>query len=265
MKIAVLGANGFIGNHLTNFLSKKYEVIPVTRQDLNLFSFYEVTQFLLTHKFDYIINSAVTHNQDTLLLDTRNNLSIFMNFYNNSEKFGKFIHLGSGAEFDRTLDITNAKEIDIFNRNPNDSYGFSHNLMSRLCYEKDNFLTVRIFGCFGSQEKSTRLIPRLLASYKKFHIQNDRYFDYISIQDLCIILQFIIDKNILIKDINCVYNNKIKLSEFLQKFIKIHNISINIVTETKSNFNYTGNGNLITNLNIELEGLDEGIKKYFDN
>jgi len=264
MKIAVLGSNGFIGNHLVKFLSKKFDVIPVTRERLDLYNYVDVKHFLSSNYFDCILNTAVSYSSDPLLVDTRNNLSIFMNFYNNSSKFGKFIHYGSGAEFDRTTNIENAREVDIFVKLPEDSYGYGHNMMSRLCYEKDNLMTLRIFGCFGSNEKNTRLIPKLLSTNDTFKLSNDRFFDYISIQDLCKITEFVIENNVDIKDINCVYSQKIKLSDFLKTFVNTHGIKNEIIIDSDSKLNYTGNSSRIDNLNINLLGLNFGIKNYFN-
>ena len=36
MKIAVLGANGFVGSSIVGNLSNKHEVVPVSRETLNL-------------------------------------------------------------------------------------------------------------------------------------------------------------------------------------------------------------------------------------
>lgn len=263
MKIAILGPKGFIGNHLVKFLSNNFEVIPISRETLDLYNYIDVKNFLSKNYFDYILNTAVSHTSDPLLSDTRNNISIFMNFYNNSSKFGKFIHYGSGAEFDRATNIENARETDIFVKLPEDSYGYGHNIMSRLCYEKDNFMTLRIFGCFGANEKNTRLIPKLLSTNEIFKISNDRFFDYISIQDLCIVTEYIIKNDVDLKDINCVYSQKIKLSDFLKTFIDIHAIKNKIIIESESKFNYTGDSFRIDNLKIDLSGLNFGIQNYF--
>jgi GDP-L-fucose synthase len=263
MKIAVLGSNGFIGNHLIKFLSKKFDVIPITRESLDLYNYIDVKHFLSKNYFDYILNTAVSYTSDQLLSDTKNNLSIFMNFYNNSSKFGKFVHYGSGAEFDRTTNIENARETDIFVKLPEDSYGYGHNIMSRLCYEKDNFMTLRIFGCFGANEKHTRLIPKLLSNNDVFKLSNDRFFDYISIQDLCIITEFVIKNDLDIIDINCVYSEKNKLSHFLKTFVSIHGIKNQIIIDSESEFNYTGDSFRIDKLNINLLGLNFGIQNYF--
>lgn len=262
MKIAVLGSNGFIGSSITKYLSKNNTVVPVTRQTLNLLNQIEVRNFLKSNYFDVVINAAAIMTNSNDIQDTRNNLGIFMNFHTCSSLFGKFINTGSGAEFDRTLNIEYAKEYDIFDVIPQDSYGFGQNIKSRLCYEKRNFYTLRIFNCFGLGEPSTRLFPRLLSSVGKFNITNDRYFDYFSIQDLLKVIDNLIDNDLNTTDINCVYNKKYKISEVAKKFIDFHNLNIELNIESHSQNNYTGDGLKLEMLGLNLIGLDNGLKLY---
>ena len=186
MKIAILGTNGFVGSNISSYLDINHTVTNVTREPIDLLNSIAVKQFLKENLFDVVINCAAVMTNNETLHDTHNNLGMFMNFYNNSNLFGKFINTGSGAEFDRTTDINNASEFEIFSHLPSDSYGFGQNIKSRLCFEKDNFYTIRIFNCFGQREKETRLFPRLLSNQKiTIH---DRYFDYFSISDLCTVV-----------------------------------------------------------------------------
>jgi len=240
-----------------------YEVILVTRDVVNLLDSAEVKRFLQLHQFDAIVNSAASFFPDqTLLTDARNNLGIFMNFYNNSDLFGKIINLGSGAEFDLGQPIELAPESLIFERLPQDSYGFGHNIRSRLCSQKLGFYILRIFGCFGPRETARRLLPIFLASDKEFTLEQDRYFDYFSVQDLCTVVKSFIDNDHTISDVNCVYQNKIKLSTFLEQFKTIHSIDKKIHIGSTSNNNYTGDDQKLNSLGIKLDGLELGIRRY---
>lgn len=258
MKVAVLGANGFLGQCILRDL-KKYTLIPVTRKDLDLTNFEQVKSWLLENKPDVIINSAIAGGSKTGLsqqefADVQNNLSIFMNFYNNSNIFSKFINIGSGAEFDLSTNIDQAREETVIRSNPKDSYGYSKNLISRLVLEKDNFYTLRLFGCFDNSEPEYRLFKKFLNN-SQFCL-TDRQFDYISATDFCRILSHYIDHDNLPKDINCVYQNKLWLSDILAKFNKEFTIIGN------NNLNYTGNGEKLNSLNLSLDGLELGIKEY---
>jgi len=59
MKIALTGADGFIGSNLQYFLKPYYNVIPVTRKICNLLDAAQVHEFLKLHKFDVVINLAL--------------------------------------------------------------------------------------------------------------------------------------------------------------------------------------------------------------
>jgi GDP-L-fucose synthase len=261
MKIAVLGSRGFIGRNILSHLSNDHHVFPVTRDDIDLLNYHAVKEFLEGGQFDIIINCAavMTHNES--LHDARNNFTIFMNFFNNSNLFKKFINTASGAEFDRDTDIKNVSESEIFHRAPKDSYGWGQNMKARLCAQTEGFYNIRIFNCFGKGEPFNRIFPKFLRD-KQVSITGDRYFDYFSIQDLLSVVEHCVLNDWQIKDINAVYENKFKISEALQLFCEVNNIEQNFTIASESNLNYTGSGVLLKSLGLKLIGLEEGFRKY---
>lgn len=262
MKIAVLGANGFVGSNLVKHLAHKHQVVPVTRKTLDLLDCDKVTKFLTKEKFDVVIMAAATMTDRQALADTRNNLGIFMNFYNNSDLFKKFINLGSGAEYDKLQNLDCIEETEIFTRLPQDSYGFGQNIKSRLSVEKPGFYNLRIFNCFGKGEIPTRLFPKLLKTKTKFEITDDRYFDYFSIQDLCTVVQSFVENNHVVYDVNCVYEDKIKISQAAKLFADIKKLRQEITVVSTSKNNYTGSHENLYSLGIELQGLEQGFIDY---
>lgn len=264
MKIAVLGSNGFVGSSLVRYLSKTFDVFPINRAVLNLLDPLQVKELLQLYRFDIVINAAASMNGHESFMDTKNNLGLFMNFYNNCEHFGRFINLGSGAEFDRSKNIYLACEDTIKNVLPSDSYGFSQNLKARLCSMNPQFTTLRIFNCFGKNEPPTRIFPLFLKNQNshRFEVTNDRYFDYFAIQDLCKVVQYCVENNLADKDINCVYTEKYKISEVLKLFARIHDLADNIVVVSSSENNYTGNASKLKSLDLNLIGLEEGLRQY---
>lgn len=263
MKIAIIGATGFVGSNLVNHLSKKYTVVPVTSQTHNLLDSKYAEQFLEKERFDVIVNAAARMSDPALINDTRNNLGLFMNLHSHRHLFHKLINLGSGAEFDRTTNINLAHEDTIKYCMPTDSYGFGQNIKSRISRNTDNFYTLRIFNCFGPGEMNTRIFPKLLSCTDVFRITEDRYFDYFYIEDLCTVVEkFCLTDYIHFPDVNCVYPNKIKISEALQLFAKIKNINTPIEVVSTSNNNYTGSGSNLSKLKFNLLGLEEGFQRY---
>lgn len=262
MKIAILGAKGFVGRELAGYLLHNHHVTPVTRKTVDLLDPFKVKAYLEKEKFDVVINAAATMTDNLALADTRNNLGIFMNFYNNSHLFKKFINLASGAEYDRSQDINEADESLIFERIPQDSYGFGQNIKSRLAAEKPGFYNLRIFNCFGKGEIETRIFPTFLKKKGKIEINDDRYFDFFSIQDLYKVVASFVDNNHVVYDVNCVYPEKYKISEVVAKFAEIRGIKSNFVINSTSKNNYTGSGDVLYSLDIELDGLEQGFRDY---
>ena len=129
MKIAVLGANGFLGSYLYNyFTANGYDTLPVTRATVNLNDYWAVDQWLCQYRPDVVINCAVSGGglqvNDINYSDVQRDLGIFLNFYNNPQ-VRRYINIGSGAEFDRRVSIVNCTEEDIKSVTPIDSYGYT--------------------------------------------------------------------------------------------------------------------------------------------
>lgn len=265
MKIAVLGANGYIGKYLTQLLaSNTVTVIPVTRHTVDLTNFQQVKSWLHVVQPNVIINCATAtsqfHISDLIYQDVQNNLDIFMNFYNNSHMFDQFINIGSGAEFDRASNIDHAREFDIFLKQPKDSYGYSKNIIARLVAEKEKFVTLRLFGCFNSHEPIHRLFQKFVKQSSVDIV--DRYVDYISLEDFGIIVQHSMNNITINKDINCVYPKKYLLSEIFKLFQDIHSVTTQLTVVSTDSKNYTGSADQLSQLNLPLKGLVQGIKDY---
>jgi len=264
MKIAVLGARGYLGSYLHKYFSKDHSVIPVTRETLNLSSYAEVDQWLTQVKPDIIIN-AITSGGGTKLndinyTDVQTDLGIFFNFYNNL-KCPRFINIGSGAEFDRRTVIHNVKEETVVNNTPLESYGFAKNIIARAILNRDNFYTLRLFGCFDSSEPDIRLFKKFLSG--KITSIEDKFFDYISALDFAKIVEYYCkEENPKFKDINCVYLEKYFLSDYLKMLNSFHNANITFTINDKQWCYYTGSGKKLAQLGINLQGLEQGIKNY---
>lgn len=271
MKVAVLGARGYIGSYLCTYLwTMNYEVIPVTRETVDLTSYSEVNRWMDKNAPGVVINAAISGGglgvNDQNYQQATENLSIFFNFYNQGQDF-RYINIGSGAEFDRSQNIDNFTEHTILYSCPRDSYGYSKNIISRAVLEKFNFMTLRLFGCFSRNEPNFRLFPKFLSG--KLDCIQDRYFDYFTLEDFARVVEFFCRKNIDIihNDINCVYDKKLKLSEILSTLKYYKNLDIPIYIDGRQHNNYTGNSMRMRAVRYhsdfpQLDGLEKGLQLY---
>lgn len=254
MKIVIVGASGFIGYYLTNLLKKEHDIIPVYKDTVDVFNQNDVRLFLEHHTPDMVINCLSFGGNDIngrSSEDVGKNFSSFYSFYSNSKLFKYYINFSSGIE---TTDSDSA-------------YAFSKKIISRMA-RNPNWFNLQIFGCFGKHEKSTRLLKQYLNSSDTFEIQNDRLFDYISIQDLGKIVKSVlsataVNSTLLIpRHIVCTYETKMLISEFLEMFCDINKIEKNYVIASTSDKAYTGFSNLRDIEGLHLYGLGHGLQEY---
>ena len=264
MRIAILGANGYLGSYLTEFLFHNHYIIPVTRETVNLSNYADVDRWLIEAQPDVVVNATTSGSglrvNDINYTDVQTDLGIFFNFYNNP-RCPRYINIGSGAEFDRRTIIHNAKEENIVLSRPLESYGFAKNIIARAVLNRVNFYTLRLFGCFDPSEPNIRLFKKFLAG--KVSEIEDKIFDYISAEDFARIVDYYCtEEHPQYKDINCVYYEKHLISDYLSMLNEIKGTELTFKVTNKTWSYYTGSGKKLQKLGLELKGLEEGLKKY---
>ena len=266
MKILITGAGGFLGQRLAQELSD-HTVVALTRQQLNLADASAVAQHFASANYDVVLHCGAAGRNTPAVEDwniVSNNLASVLNLMIHRYHFGKLINIGTGAEFDITQNIDCAHESEIFNCNPSYSYGLSKNIIARYLKGQPNCYTLRLFGCFDSNEDNRRLLKKfhsVVSTGSRFDLQ-DREFDMISVDDFVTIVRAVIDNTIQHRDINCVYAQKHKLSEILTMYCELHNLDSSLINITGSGLNYTGNGRNLSSYQLPLLGLEQSLSKY---
>jgi GDP-L-fucose synthase len=263
MRIAVLGARGTIGGFLYNSLKDKYDVTGITRDTFDLGNDAAVRNYFSNNPFDVVFNAAINPNSrvEAPISVARDNFAMFTSFYNVRNMFGRVIQFASGAEFDQSIPIVNAREEDLFNIMPNDPYGMSKNATTRIANTTDDWYILRLFGVFHPTELPRRLLHRV--KNKEPMVLTDKYFDYMYLEDLLPVAESYINETPVYKDMNLVYNEKFTLNELVKRFCNYHNLSTDHVTYGGfSKLSYTGNGDKWQSLNFPRIGTDEGLKRY---
>jgi len=181
------------------------------------------------------------------------------------------INFGSGAEFDRSRQIDNVEEDEIYERWPSDYYGQSKNLITREINKNSNIINLRLFGCFGFYEEKNRMIKGNILKIeqdKEIVIHQNKMMDFFYIKDLCRVIDYIIKDpdSFPYKDLNMCYKEKVDL-EAVSKIIvnnNLHKESIRVIIEREGMSNsYSGCPNKLLSLDVDLLGLETGISEAY--
>jgi nucleoside-diphosphate-sugar epimerase len=253
MKILITGKSGYIARSIHSYLYSKYDITIVGRQDFDLTDQFETLKYFSNKHFDVVIHCAVSggsrlkpDNWDVL----DDNLKMYYNLLNCSNKFKKLIHFGSGAEI----------------YSPETPYGLSKKVIAKSITEKENFYNLRIYGVFDENELDTRFIKANIKRYinkESIQIFENKTMDFIYMKDLINIVEHYINSNDLPKEIDCVYSNNYTLQEIAKIINKLdkHKVDIILLGDKKKS-SYIGS---FTDLGINYQGLIKGIFNTYIN
>jgi len=275
MKILITGGSGFIARNLSEQLNKEYTVVSLNSKELNLLDSLKVFDCIKSNRFDAVIHTATydaapKHSTKDPAKVLEYNLRMFFNVARCKDYFGKMIYFGSGAEFARENWTPRMKE-DYFDQYvPTDQYGFSKYIMNKHAQLNKNIYNLRLFAVFGKYEDwRVRFISNACACATlglPIAINQNRFFDFLYINDLIKIIQWFIDNRPQRSTYNVCTGSVIDFKTIAEKIIKISgkNLSIMIKTEELGR-EYSGDNTLLLS---ELNGprftpIDESIKTLY--
>jgi nucleoside-diphosphate-sugar epimerase len=200
-RVCVLGAAGFIGKNVL----RDTDWTGVTRQELDLTDPEAVKEYFRKHEYDVVIHCAVIGGSRLRPDDGEVFYKNLLMFENVVVAFkGKILYFSSGAA--------------LRGNPPSDPYGMSKWLIDRRIETLPNAYSLRIWGCYGLGEPSTRFSA---VCKKEGHvvINQDKYFDFIDVEDVRKIVQeYVSCKWEMPKVCNLVYPEKLLLSQWAEKF-----------------------------------------------
>lgn len=200
MKVCILGAGGFVGKNLV----RDTDWVGVTRQDLDLTNQDAVEDYFKSHTYDVVIHCAVIGGSRLKEDDgdvTHKNLLMFENVVRVFK--GKLIYFSSGAA--------------LRGNPPTDPYGLSKWIIDRRIETIPDAYSLRIWGCYGSDELPTRF-SAVCKRDGHVVIERDRYFDFIDIEDVRKIVYEYVHGYLTDKQYNLVYPEKLLLSQWAERF-----------------------------------------------
>jgi len=275
-KVLLTGSTGFIGSNILPVLREtgNYEVYTPKRHDLNLKDSKCVEDYLLKNSFDIVLHFAnpnpARNTGDSSTLIGEDSLRIFTNLFSCSNLYGKMIYTGSGAEFDKSLDIDLVSEEECQRSIPKDSYGFAKYVMNSLSAKSDNVYNFRVFGCYGPGDAATKFITHCIRSIllnKDITIRKDCKFDYLHVLDFARFINWGINSNLKYHDYNVCSGTPVLLSNIAEivKLLMNSKVEIRLLSD-ELNRNYTAsNKRIIDESGIGLDyPLEEGIQKQID-
>ena len=274
IKILITGANGFLGNNIYKslFLNEEYEIYACSRYSLDLIDIKRLDDHLNYIRPDFIINCAYIGGRRTKedsVSDFNKNTLIVENLIKLKQYYGKLFLFSSGAVFDRRYSINNKKELNQLEKTyiPIDCYGrakFFNDLEAVKCQQ---IINLRIFNCFGNG-MPTSAIPTFINNClqnKPINIWSDFRFSTFYINDLIKVIEhFIQNPPDSYREINICYNKKYYLSQLATKIKLLIGSKSDIIIEEKSKKHYTGNGDRLKELGLNLSGLEQGLLDTID-
>ena len=195
-KILLLGSSGFIGLNLKEYLinfKEEYQLFTPSSRDLDLTKESMVYDYLKEYKFDVVIHAAVCNPrrlaEGTIYHELDSDLRMFFNLERYHELFGKMLYFGSGAEYDKSENISSVNETVLGNGVPKNEYGLAKYIIGKQIEQSRNIYNLRIFGLYGKYEnwRTTFISGACCKAIKNLPItiRQNVYFDYLYIDDFC--------------------------------------------------------------------------------
>ena len=217
--ILIVGATGFIGSNLLDYLNKSnYNITAISKKNnlklkyknikhikLNISKFKELKN-KIKHRYDVIINLSgyVDHKNKSKVYDVHYTGAKNLIDFFKDKNIDQFIQIGSSIEYGKSksphLEPKTLKIFNTFSHYGNAKYKISKYILN--LYKKENFpfIILRPYIIYGPGQTIDRLIPQSIVS-----CLNDKEFrcssgvqkrDFIYISDFNNLIKIIIDKGI---------------------------------------------------------------------
>ena len=273
-KVLLTGGNGFIGKNIQeSFLAEKYELVAPRSFELNLADTPSVDAYFAKHSFDAVIHAAVKPGHRNAK-DTSNlfytNIRMFENLLRHTDKFGKFINLGSGAVYDTSADNHLVTEEKIGQNCGKDEHSFCKYVQHKRIENIPNAVDLNIFGIFGKYEDwEIRFISNAICKTLfdlPITLRQNRRFSYLYVKDLMPVLEYFIENTPRYKSYNITPNEETELLYAAQTVQKLGQKNNQIfVAQEGYGLNYSGSNSRLCNEipTIRFTPFEQAVEELF--
>lgn len=271
MKLLLTGANGFIGKNIREKLEKKYEIIPLSHRETDLTDKATVSEIIRRERPEAVVHCAAKPGHRKAP-DKNNvalaNLQLFFSLYESALENGvkKFIHFGSGSEFDMSKPVCMATEEQLGQNIPKDETGFSRYVINGALKNSPIGVNLRCFGVFGKYEDYTMrfisgAIVKALAG-RDITINENKNFSFLYIDDLVTITDAALQKSALkYNDYNAVPPYTLTMREIAESIVDLTGSSSKIEILGSGN-EYTASGErLYGELKIKFTPFEKALRE----
>lgn len=269
--ILITGGSGFIGRNLIEGLSQSYNVFSPRHEDLELLDYDALLSYITANRIDVIIHAAIHvpqfHGAEKELF---NDMQMFLNLEKVSVLVEKVIYFGSGAEYDKRLDIIDVKEEDFGKSIPNSDYGIGKYIMTKLARNSSNIYNLRLFGVFGKYELwQVKYLSNICCKAVfdlPLTIRKNCRFNFLWIDDLIWIVDWFLNNNPIYHDYNVCHDKNYLLSELAEMVTQISGKKLIIqMLSDERNMDYTACNQRLHNeiKNLTITPIKESLEELY--
>ena len=271
--ILLTGSGGFIGTHIKNQLSEKFNLFTPRSYQLNLLDKDAVKKYVEDNNIEYIIHSAscgVRISPDATIDEVaKPNIEMFKNLAVLTSKDRPMITIGSGAEYDKSRPLCKVKESDFGKSIPKDPYGYSKYLISKMIEERDNILNLRLFGIYGLGEDKSRVTSCIVnsnISREPIVLNQNVKFDFLYIDDFCKVIEYFVNNPTEEKFINAAPTESIEILDLAKIVNNFSDYKSEIIVKkTGLNREYTADNKKLLSIikDFTFTSYQDGMKKFY--
>ena len=226
-RVLLTGGSGFIGRNIAPIMKNFCELYMPTRKELNLLDAVAVEQYIIDNKIDVVLHSAnpnpVKNALDSADKMFEDSIRVFMNLYHAQPHYEMMYTLGSGAEYNKQLDMVSVTEEEENRAVPYDSYGLAKHTINQIIASSPKQCNLRIFACYGPGDHSSKFITHCIHCCMRgeaITIRQNCYFDYMHVFDFGKVMEYFVNKTPKYRSYNICSGTRRTLKEIAEEVAK---------------------------------------------